>query len=106
MRVTVTELSKLPGYDEGMSTRRITLNLPETLIDSAERAVAEGRARSVSAYVTAVAGAGEARTTLADAMSRWAATAEPAADADEWARQFMARNDDRYQQRRPGEHAA
>jgi hypothetical protein len=86
-----------------MSTRRITLTLPEALIESAEVAVAAGRARSVSAYVAEVAGAGEARLTLDEVMARWSADSEHTASeqqtADEWARQFMVRNDSRYAER-------
>ena len=85
-----------------MTTRKITLSLPEELISTAEHAVKTGRARSVSAYVAARAGAGEARLDLAEVMDRWNAAAEPvdaeqAAAAEQWAQQFMARNDARAQ---------
>ena len=87
-----------------MTTRKITLSLPEELILAAENAVKTGRARSVSAFVAARAGAGEARLNLAEVMDRWNAAAGPADDeqaaaAEQWAQQFMDRNDARAQQR-------
>jgi Arc/MetJ-type ribon-helix-helix transcriptional regulator len=87
-----------------MTTRKITLSLPEELISAAENAVKTGRARSVSAFVAARAGAGEARLNLAEVMDRWNAAAGPvdaeqAAAAEQWAQQFMERNDARAQQR-------
>lgn len=90
-----------------MSTRRITLTLPEALIEAAESAVAAGRARSVSAYVASVAGAGEARLTLAEVMDRWAAdagerTPDELRAADDWARRFMTRHDARHAGRASG----
>lgn len=91
-------------------SRRITLNLPDALIDAAEHAVATGRARSLSAYIAAAAGAGEARTTLDDVLTRWAATAQPPApgapDPDGWARQVLARADSRHAQPAAGTDAA
>jgi Arc/MetJ-type ribon-helix-helix transcriptional regulator len=36
----------------GMTTSKIAVSLPTQLVDHAQRAVAEGRAPSVSAYVT------------------------------------------------------
>lgn len=41
------------AYDESMSTGRITVSLPQRQIDAAKRAVAEAKAESVSAYVSA-----------------------------------------------------
>ncbi len=37
----------------GMTTTKIAVSLPAELVDQARRAVAEGRANSVSAYVAA-----------------------------------------------------
>jgi antitoxin ParD1/3/4 len=36
---------------DGMTTSKIAVSLPAELVDQAQRAVAEGRAASVSAYV-------------------------------------------------------
>jgi Arc/MetJ-type ribon-helix-helix transcriptional regulator len=90
-----------------MTTRKITLSLPESLIEAAEAAVATGRARSVSAYVAAAAGAGEARLSLAEVMQRWQAEAEETSpeqvrEAEEWAAGLMARSDQRYARRQAG----
>ncbi|NUS45483.1 MAG: hypothetical protein HOQ24_17550 [Mycobacteriaceae bacterium] len=79
-----------------MSTRRITLTLPEELVASAEQAVREGRARSVSAYVASAAGAGEARMSFAEVMSEWQASAgdptpEQSGQVDEWMAGFVRR---------------
>ncbi len=87
-------------YDEGMSTRRITLTLPEELLDAAERAVAAGRARSVSAYVAAAAGAGEARLNFVEVVRRWRAEAgepdrEQAAEVETWVAGVMRRQQER-----------
>lgn len=87
-----------------MTMRKITLSLPEELVSAAEDAVKTGKARSVSAYIAARAGAGEARMNLAEVMDRWNAAAgsvdaEHAAAAEQWAQQFMDRNDERGQQR-------
>jgi len=96
-----------------MTTRKITLSLPESLIEAAEAAVLAGRARSVSAYIAAVAGAGEARLSLADVMQRWQdqagePTPEQERQAEEWVSGLMARSDQRYAERqnRAAGHAA
>ena len=38
-------------FDSGMTTRKIAVSLPSDLVNQAQRAVTEGRAASVSAYV-------------------------------------------------------
>jgi Arc/MetJ-type ribon-helix-helix transcriptional regulator len=96
-----------------MTMRKITLTLPEALIEAAEAAVAAGRARSVSAYVAAAAGTGEARLSLAEVMHRWQTEAGEAStaqvrQAEEWVAALTTRSDERYaarQTRSPG-HAA
>ena len=96
-----------------MTTRKITLSLPDSLVEAAEAAVAAGRARSISAYIAAVAGAGEARLSLAEVMRRWELDSGSVAPgkvtlAEQWAADLMARNDQRHterQDRRAG-HAA
>jgi Arc/MetJ-type ribon-helix-helix transcriptional regulator len=54
-----------------MSTRKVSLTLPEELLARAEKAVAAGDARSVSAYIAAAAGSGETRTTVTEVIARW-----------------------------------
>jgi Arc/MetJ-type ribon-helix-helix transcriptional regulator len=88
-----------------MTTRKITLSLPDALIEAAEAAVAAGRARSVSAYVAAAAGAGEARLSLAEVMRRWesaagTSTPEQSQQAEEWVAALTVRSDQRYAERR------
>ncbi len=72
------------------------MTLPEPLIAAAEAAVAAGEARSVSSWIAATAGAGEAKMTFEQVMSTWAAdvsaasTEERLAVADR-AAEFMTR---------------
>ena len=87
-----------------MTTRKITLSLPDALIEAAEAAVAAGRARSVSAYVATAAGAGEARLSLAEVMQRWEGdagtpTPEQTQQAEEWVASLTDRSDQRYAER-------
>ncbi|MFD0364993.1 hypothetical protein ACFQZZ_26445 [Nocardia sp. GCM10030253] len=51
-----------------MTTRRITLTLPEELVATAEYAVAAGHASSVSAYIADAAEVGRARAPFAEMM--------------------------------------
>lgn len=83
-----------------MSTRKVSLTLPAELLARAERAVATGQARSVSAYIAAAAGSGEARATTADVLARWSAdhgegTPEQRADAHRRVRELFDRADAR-----------
>jgi Arc/MetJ-type ribon-helix-helix transcriptional regulator len=83
-----------------MSTRKVSLTLPEELLVRAENAVAKGQARSVSAYIATVAGSGETRTTIAETLARWNAeygegTPQERADAEQRARAFFDRTDAR-----------
>ncbi|WP_280471843.1 hypothetical protein [Nocardia cyriacigeorgica] len=83
-----------------MSTRKVSLTLPEELVVRAENAVKAGQARSVSAYIAAVAGSGEARTTVDEVIARWRGThgeptAEELASAEARARALFDRADSR-----------
>ncbi|MFC8044827.1 hypothetical protein [Nocardia sp. NPDC057353] len=83
-----------------MSTRKVSLTLPEELLARAEKAVATGRARSVSAYIAAAAGSGETRTTVDEVIARWRAehgepSAEQRAAAEARARALFDRADTR-----------
>jgi len=66
------------------------VSLPEELVDAASRAVAEGRAPNVSAYVArALAQLGE-EDTLADVISQMrAAGGEPTTEDYSWASQAL-----------------
>lgn len=59
---------------EDMTTRRITLTLPEELVVTAEHAVAAGHASSVSAYIADAAEVGRAHAPFADLMPNSSAT--------------------------------
>lgn len=95
-----------------MTTRKITVSLPEELVAAAEAAVAAGRARSISAYLADTAGATELRTrSIHDVIAAWEArhgapSGDQATDAQEWAESFMARNDARWHARRDAGTAA
>lgn len=83
-----------------MSTRKVSLTLPEELLARAEQAVARGEARSVSAYIASSAGSGEARATTAEVIARWRTehgepSAEQLAAAEDRARAFFDRIDAR-----------
>ncbi len=84
----------------GMSTRKVSLTLPEELLARAEKAVAAGQARSVSAYIAAAAGSGETRSTVTEVIARWRTehgepSATDRADAEARARALFDRADDR-----------
>jgi Arc/MetJ-type ribon-helix-helix transcriptional regulator len=79
-----------PKYDSGMTTK-ITVSLPDEAVAAAKRAVKEGRAASVSAYV---AGALEQtygnRRPLADLVAEMITEhGEPSAEDYEWARKAL-----------------
>ncbi|WP_067646421.1 hypothetical protein [Nocardia harenae] len=83
-----------------MSTRKVSLTLPEELLARAEKAVAAGQARSVSAYIAAAAGSGETRSTVTEVIARWRTehgepSATDRADAEARARALFDRADDR-----------
>ena len=67
------------GYDQSM-TRRITVSLPDHLVDQAVAAVEAGRATSVSAYVAEALTEKAARETLADFLADWRDKAGPPTD--------------------------
>lgn len=82
-------MARQPGYDQSMNTR-ITVSLPEHLVERARQAVAAGQAASVSAYV---AGALEEKTgayTLKEVLDEWAAEAgPPTPEEDAWVAEAM-----------------
>jgi Arc/MetJ-type ribon-helix-helix transcriptional regulator len=59
-----------PQYDQSM-TRRITVSLPDHLVDAATAAVREGRASSVSAYVAEALAEKSSAETLEQFLSDW-----------------------------------
>lgn len=70
----------------GMTTRKIAITLPEEQVLEAKRAVTEGRARSVSAYVSdAVAARAERQGLQAYVDALIAEHGEPASEHYAWA---------------------
>lgn len=77
-------------YDSGM-TVKITVSLPDDAVAAAKRAVREGRAASVSAYVAdALERTYGSRRPLADVLAEMVAQHGEPSDADyEWAREAL-----------------
>ncbi|HET8663551.1 MAG TPA: hypothetical protein VFM08_04480 [Nocardioides sp.] len=76
-------------------TSKIAVSLPDELVGDARRAVSEGRAASVSAYVAdAMRNAGR-RETLADVLDAWEAElGSPSDEARAWAEEQLRRIDE------------
>lgn len=74
------------GMINGMTKRKIAITISEQHLADAKRAVAEGRARSVSAYVDeALAARGEPRGLALYVESLIQRFGEPSAEARAWA---------------------
>lgn len=78
-------MSAVREYDDRM-TRRITVSLPDSLVEHATAAVREGRAASVSAYVAEALEEKSGREPLAKVLADWEAElGPPSADDEAWA---------------------
>lgn len=76
-------------YDFGMTTK-IAISLPDDLVAQARRAVAEGRAGSVSAYVAAALAERGRRESLVAVLAGMNAELGPPADEDvAWAKSSL-----------------
>lgn len=76
-------------YDPGM-TVKIAVSLPDELVDQARRAVADGRADSVSAYVAGALAERGQRETILDVLARMSLElGPPGADDAAWARSAL-----------------
>lgn len=74
-----------------MMTGKIAVSLPQAQIAAAKRAVREGRARSVSAYVSEAVALREQEETLAALVDEWVAEDGPPSPADyAWADGVLA----------------
>jgi len=62
---------------------RITVSLPEYLVEQANTAVRTGRARSVSAWVATALEKVPARESALDVLDEWLADAAPLTEAEE-----------------------
>lgn len=76
-------------YDSGMTTK-IAISLPDDLVAQARRAVAEGRAGSVSAYVAAALAERGRRESLVAVLAGMDTELGPPSHEDEaWARSSL-----------------
>ena len=76
-------------YDESM-TRRITVSLPDHLVDAAVRASESGQASSVSAYVAEALAEKAGRESIEGLLADWRAEVGPAtAEETEWAERAL-----------------
>ena len=72
-------------YDESM-TVKITVSLPDHLVEQARKAVADGRARSVSAYVASAMAQQSPGQSLKELLDEWDVEfGPPSAEAHAWA---------------------
>ena len=77
---------------EGMTRVKIAITIPEDLLAQVKDAVAQGEARSVSAYISdAVAARGEKRGLVAYLESLQDRFGEPPQEATEWADRELRR---------------
>jgi len=82
----VTKRTLVPAeYDRSM-TRRITVSLPDHLVEAATMAVAQGRARSVSAYVAEALAEKTSGETMESFLADWRQrVGDPTAEETAWA---------------------
>jgi Arc/MetJ-type ribon-helix-helix transcriptional regulator len=89
-RPTISGLTEPNGMIGGMTHQKIAITLPEDQVASARKAVAEGRAPSVSAYVSQALARRDADDELADMLAEIYAEAGPPTDEDRaWARHAL-----------------
>jgi Arc/MetJ-type ribon-helix-helix transcriptional regulator len=70
----------------GMTRQKIAITLPEEQVAAARRAVAEGRAASVSAYISQALEHRTAEEEMAEVIAEiYAETGEPTAEERAWA---------------------
>lgn len=74
----------------GMTRRKIAITLPEEQVAAAQQAVAQGRAPSVSAYISQALARRDADDELQEMLAEIYAQTGPPTDADRaWARQAL-----------------
>lgn len=75
---------------DSMTRQKIAISLPEEQVALARRAVAEGRAASVSAYISQALARRDADEELADTIAGiYAETGQPSAEDRLWARRVL-----------------
>jgi antitoxin ParD1/3/4 len=73
-----------------MTREKIAITLPEEQVAAARQAVAEGRAASVSAYVSQALGRRDVDEELAETVAEiYAETGQPTAEERAWARRAL-----------------
>jgi Arc/MetJ-type ribon-helix-helix transcriptional regulator len=71
---------------------RITVSLPEDLVEAATAAVASGQAASVSAYVAGALREKVDRESVAEVLAEWRTQAEPLSAEDEaWVQDALSK---------------
>jgi Arc/MetJ-type ribon-helix-helix transcriptional regulator len=74
----------------GMTRQKIAITLPEEQVAAARQAVAEGRAASVSAYISQALARRNADEDLAETIAEiYAETGQPAEEDRLWARRVL-----------------
>ena len=74
----------------GMTREKIAITLPQEQVAEARRAVAEGRAASVSAYISQALGRRSAEEDMAEIIAEiYAKTGEPTEEERAWARRVL-----------------
>ncbi len=78
-------------YDQSMNAR-ITVSLPEDLVEAASAAVASGQAASVSAYVAGALREKADRESVAEVLAEWRVHAGPLPAEDEaWVQDALSK---------------
>jgi Arc/MetJ-type ribon-helix-helix transcriptional regulator len=87
-----------PRYDRGM-TMKITVSLPDALVLRARTAVADGRAASVSAYVSEAIAQKEDSGSLKDLLDEWFEESGPPTEEEyAWADEQLRRAEEEWRQ--------
>ncbi len=74
----------------GMTRQKIAITLPEEQVAAARQAVAEGRAASVSAYISQALARRSAEEEMAEAIAEiYAETGQPTEQERAWARRVL-----------------
>jgi Arc/MetJ-type ribon-helix-helix transcriptional regulator len=75
---------------DSMTREKIAITLPEEQVAAARQAVAEGRAASVSAYISQALGRRDADEELAETVAEiYAEAGQPTAEERAWARRAL-----------------
>jgi Arc/MetJ-type ribon-helix-helix transcriptional regulator len=90
--VTKSSLARkvVVGMIGGMTRQKIAITLPEEQVAAARQAVADGRAASVSAYISQALARRSAEEEMAEAIAEiYAETGQPTEEERAWARRVL-----------------